>query len=75
MFVGHHFSLFSVYFGLLCVIIFNNDLYPNCLSLWPVTKGTRVDHDFGLRIGLARKIKKLTICLLAFVGVCSDFLQ
>ena len=72
MFVGQHFTLFSVYSALLCVLNLIMGLAFK-LSLWTVTKGTRVAHKSGLRIGLSRTIKKLTICLLAFVGVCSRF--
>ena len=74
MFVWQHVLLFSVYSGLLSVLNLIMILASK-LSLWPVTKGTRVGHDSGLRIELAQRIKKLTICLLAFVGVCSYFLQ
>ena len=69
MFVGQHFPLFSVYSSLLCVLNLIMGL-PFKLSSWPVTKGTMVAHKSGLRIGLSQKIKKLTICLLAFVDVC-----
>ena len=49
---------------LLCVLCPVQNLimrFSHKLSLWPVA------HNFGLRIRLAQKIKKLTICLLAFV--------